>query len=159
MHVEKGPPEAVIANLQLGLIAHGHIQLSFKYPQEWKFCNLSVQAVPIFSHFNCKKKKSKISVSSRNFPCSNLFSVSLPLCTSKKSGFFSVVLVRYLDIAIRSTLTLLFLRLNHVSQPLFFHHMFHYLHGDSLLDFSHVNHFLVMERPRQNIPAQDVLLM
>lgn len=59
MHVEKGPPEAVIANLQLGLIAHGHIQLSFKYPQEWKFCNLSVQAVPIFSHFNCKKKNQK----------------------------------------------------------------------------------------------------
>jgi len=41
----KEPPEAVLASLQLELVAQGHIQLSFTYPQGWKFYNLSVQAI------------------------------------------------------------------------------------------------------------------
>lgn len=156
----KGPPEAILANLQLELVAQGHIQLSFKYPQEWKFCNLSVQAVPIFNHFHGKKKKIQKSVVKQEFSMFKpFFSVSSTVHLQVESGFFSTVLVRYLEIAIRSTLTLLFPRLNHVCQPLFIH-VFHYLCGDSLLDFlSYINHFLAMGRPGQNILGKDVLHM
>lgn len=77
-----------------------------------------------------------------------IFSASSTVHLQEESGFFSTVLVRYLEIAIRSTLTLLFLRLNHVSQPLFIHHVFHCLRGDSLLDCSHIESFSCNEETK-----------
>lgn len=76
------------------------------------------------------------------FHVQTCFQASSTVHLQEESGFFSTVLVRYLEIAIRSTLTLLFLRLNHVSQPLFIHHVFHCLCAESLLDLlPYVNHF------------------
>lgn len=89
-----------------------------------------------------KKKIQKTVCQVGIFHVQTCFQASSTVHLQEESGFFSAVLVRYMEIAIRSTLTLLFLRLNHVSQPLFIHHVFHCLRGESLLDLlPYVNHF------------------
>lgn len=48
-------PTPLLRQGHLELIAQGHAQMAFEYPQEWRLHNIPGQRVPVFGHPHRKK--------------------------------------------------------------------------------------------------------